>query len=71
LRRQRAAILAAALSRASAQIRFEELARKAGLRFELRNSEAGNIYFRNGARIPSLRKTSPEFYNRLIATTAT
>src|SRR6266852_325120 len=80
--------MAAALSTASSQIRFEEVARKAGLRFELRNAEAGkfhqielmvggvaafdfdndgctDIYFTNGAAIPSLRKTGPEFHNRL------
>ena len=69
-------------------IRFEEIASKAGLRFELRNGAAGkfhqieltaggvgvldynndgctDIFFTNGAAIPSLRKTGPEFYNRL------
>jgi hypothetical protein len=73
---------------AGAQIRFEEIARKAGVTFELRNSAAGqfhqielmlggvaafdfnndgctDIYFTNGASIPSLRKTGPEFHNRL------
>jgi enediyne biosynthesis protein E4 len=71
------------------QIRFEEIAAKAGLRFELRNAAAGqfhqieltgggvavldynndgctDIFFTNGAAIPSLRKTGPEYYNRLF-----
>ncbi len=70
-------------------IRFEEIAAKAGLRFELRNGAAGrfhqieltgggvsvldynndgcmDIFFANGAAIPSLRKTGPEFYNHLF-----
>jgi hypothetical protein len=70
-------------------IRFEEVAAKAGLRFELRNGASGqfhqieltgggvaaldyngdgctDIFFTNGAAIPSLRKTGPEFYNRLF-----
>jgi len=84
------AILAAALllGVAQAQIRFEEIARKAGLNFQLHNAAAGefhqielmpggvaaldfdndgcmDLYFTNGASIPSLRKTGPEFYNRL------
>src|SRR3954470_15142359 len=69
-------------------IRFEEVAAKSGLRFELRNGATGqfhqieltgggvavldynndgcaDIFFTNGAAIPSLRKTGPEFYNRL------
>jgi len=69
-------------------IRFEEIASKAGLRFELRNGASGkfhqieltaggvgvldynndgctDIFFTNGASIPSLRKPEPEFYNRL------
>ena len=70
-------------------IRFQEVAAKSGLRFELRNGAAGqfhqieltgggvavldynndgctDIFFTNGAAIPSLRKTGPEFYNRLF-----
>jgi hypothetical protein len=70
-------------------IRFQEVAAKAGLRFELRNGASGqfhqieltgggvavldynndgctDIFFTNGASIPSLRKTGPEFYNRLF-----
>lgn len=69
-------------------IRFEEIASRAGLRFELRNGATGSfhqieltpggvgvldynndgcadVFFTNGAAIPSLRKTGPEFYNRL------
>ena len=70
-------------------IRFEEIAAKAGLRFELHNGEAGgfhqieltlggvaafdfnndgctDIFFTNGAAVPSLRKTGPGFSNRLF-----
>jgi hypothetical protein len=70
-------------------IRFEEVAAKAGLRFELRNGATGrfhqieltnggvgvldfdndgclDIFFTNGAAIPSLRKMGPEFHNRLF-----
>jgi hypothetical protein len=70
-------------------IRFDEIAAKAGLRFELHNAAAGqfhqieltgggvavldfnndgcaDIFFTNGAAIPSLRKTGPEFHNRLF-----
>ena len=74
----------------NAQIRFEEIARTAGLRFELRNASAAgrfhqielmvagvaaldfdndgctDIFFANGAAIPSLQKTGPEFHNRLF-----
>jgi hypothetical protein len=70
-------------------IRFDEIAAKSGLRFELHNGATGqfhqieltgggvavldynndgctDIFFTNGAAIPSLRKTGPEFYNRLF-----
>jgi hypothetical protein len=73
----------------SPSIRFEEIAAKSGLRFELRNGASGqfhqieltaggvavldynndgctDIFFTNGAAIPSLRKTGPEYYNRLF-----
>src|SRR3954465_4473359 len=80
--------LGAALFQASAQIRFEEVAQKAGLQFRLNNAASGQfrqielmlggvaafdfdndgctaLFFTNGAAIPSLRKTGPEFFNRL------
>ena len=70
-------------------IRFEEIAAKAGLRFELQNTASGefhqieltgggvavldhnndgcmDIFFTNGAAIPSLQKTGPRFFNRLF-----
>ena len=70
-------------------IRFEEIAAKSGLRFELQQRRGGpfhqieltrggvavldynndgctDIFFTNGAAIPSLRKTGPEFFNRLF-----
>jgi hypothetical protein len=79
----------AAVSPARAQIRFEEVAQKAGLRFQLRNGAFGrfhqvelmvagvaafdynndgctDIFFVNGAALPSLRKRGPEFHNRLF-----
>ena len=85
-----AAVLAAwaATSAPGPPIRFEEIAQKAGLRFELRNAADGrfhqielmvggvatldfnndgcaDVFFTNGAAIPSLRKTGAEFHNRL------
>jgi len=71
------------------QIRFEEIAPRAGLKFELHNGATGrfwqpelmvagvaafdynndgctDIYFVNGAALPSLKKTGPEFHNRLF-----
>ena len=73
---------------ATAQIRFEEIAKKAGLDFRLKSAASGrfhqielmpggvaafdfnndgcmDLYFTNGAAIPELRKTGPEFWNRL------
>jgi hypothetical protein len=73
---------------AIAQIRFEEIARKAGLDFRLNNAASGrfhqvelmpggvaafdfdndgwmDVFFTNGATIPELRKSGPEFSNRL------
>jgi hypothetical protein len=78
----------AVLFGAQGQIQFEEIAQKAGLRFELHNGATGrlhqielmpggvaafdfdndgctDLYFTNGAAIPGLAKTGPEFYNRL------
>ena len=74
---------------AQAQIRFEDIAQKAGLKFELRNGAIGefhqpelmlggvaaldynndgcmDIFFTNGAEMPSLKKTSPQYSNRLF-----
>ena len=74
---------------ASAQIRFEEIAKKSGLQFTTANSPTANknqvetmvagvglldydgdgyldIYLVNGAAIPSLRKESPVYWNRLF-----
>ncbi len=71
------------------QIQFEDLARKAGLDFELHNGATGefhqpelmlggvaaldynndgcmDIYFTNGAAMPSLKKTSPLYSNHLF-----
>jgi len=76
-------------AKTQAPIRFEEVAAKSGLRFELRNGATGqfhqieltgggvavldynndgcqDIFFTNGAAIPGLKKTGPEFYNRLF-----
>jgi len=83
-----ALLVLAALHPAAAQIRFEEIAKKAGLDFRLKNAAGGrfhqvelmlggvaaldynndgcmDLYFTNGATIPELRKTGPEFWNRL------
>src|SRR5580700_3886169 len=73
----------------AAQIRFEDIAAKAGVRFELNNGATGqfhqvelmpggvavldynndgclDIFFTNGAEVPSLHKTSAAFQNRLF-----
>ena len=72
-----------------AQIRFEDIASKAGLQFELHNGARGefhqpelmlggvaaidynndgcmDIFFTNGAAMPALKKTGPEYFNRLF-----
>ena len=82
-------ILALLASGVVPPIQFEEIAAKAGLRFELQNGEAGgfhqieltlggvaafdynndgcaDVFFTNGAAIPSLRKTGAKFSNRLF-----
>ena len=90
---QTALVLFAALFTASlvaqAQIRFDDIAAKSGLKFELHNGAAGefhqpelmlggiaaldynndgcmDIFFTNGAAMPSLKKTGPQFSNRLF-----
>lgn len=82
-------LLLAAAGAVRAQIRFEDTAAKAGLKFVLRNGAAGefhqpelmlggvavldydndgcmDIFFTNGAAMPSLKKTGPEYSNRLF-----
>jgi hypothetical protein len=82
-------VLLAAATSAQAQIRFEDIAQKAGLKFELRNGASGefrqpelmvggvavldynndgcmDIFFTNGAAMPSLKKIGPEYSNRLF-----
>jgi enediyne biosynthesis protein E4 len=82
------AAVVALLQVASAQIRFEEIGRQAGLNFKLQNSAGRDfhqielmvggiaaldynndgcmdLYVANGAAIPGLHKSGPEFYNRL------
>lgn len=84
-----ARVAGSAATSAEPAIRFEEIAAKAGLRFELQNGEAGgfhqieltlggvaaldydndgcaDVFFTNGAAIPSLRKNAPKFSNRLF-----
>jgi hypothetical protein len=68
----------------TAQIQFEEISEKAGLRFKLENGATGNfhqvelmvggvavldynndgcadVFFTNGAALPSLKKDSPKY----------
>ncbi len=82
-------LLLGAAGAVRAQIRFEDTAAKAGLKFVLRNGAAGefhqpelmlggvavldydndgcmDIFFTNGAAMPSLKKTGPEYSNRLF-----
>jgi hypothetical protein len=82
-------LLAAATAGVRAQIRFEDVAGKSGLEFELRNGAIGefhqpelmpggvavldynndgcmDIFFTNGAAMPSLKKTVPQYFNRLF-----
>jgi len=82
-------LLAVTTAVVRAQIRFEDVAGKSGLKFELRNGAIGefhqpelmlggvavldynndgcmDIYFTNGAAMPSLKKTGPEYSNRLF-----
>jgi hypothetical protein len=81
--------LLASSALARAQIRFEDIAPKAGVKFELHNDAHGefrqpelmvggvavldynndgcmDIFFTNGAAMPSLKKTGPEYSNRLF-----
>lgn len=82
-------LLTAAAADVGAQIRFEDVAAKSGLKFELRNGAIGefhqpelmlggvavldydndgcmDIFFTNGAAMTSLKKTGPQFFNRLF-----
>lgn len=84
-----AALVCGILASAVSTIRFEEVARKAGLVFTCDSSPTPNknqpetmvagvglfdydndgyldVYFANGASIPSLEKNSPKFWNRLF-----
>ncbi|HYL65138.1 MAG TPA: CRTAC1 family protein [Candidatus Methylomirabilis sp.] len=82
-------VLVAVGTGARAQIRFEDVAEKSGLKFELHNGATGefhqpelmlggvavldynndgcmDIFFTNGAAMPSLKKTGPQYFNRLF-----
>ncbi len=82
-------LLLAVSASAWAQIRFEDIAQKAGVKFELHNDARGefrqpelmvggvavldynndgcmDIFFTNGAEMPSLKKNGPEYSNRLF-----
>ncbi len=82
-------LLATVTTGVRAQIRFEDVAGKSGLKFELRNGAIGEfhqpelmlggvavidynndgcmgIFFTNGAAMPSLKKTGPQYFNRLF-----
>lgn len=82
-------VLLALSASAWAQIRFEDIAQKAGVKFQLHNDARGqfrqpelmvggvgvldynndgcmDIFFTNGADLPSLKKTGPEYSNRLF-----
>lgn len=86
---QASACLLLAAGFAAGQIRFEEVAARAGLKFQLRNGATGrfwqpelmvagvaaldynndgctDVFFVNGAALPSLMKTGPDFHNRLF-----
>src|SRR3569832_2295450 len=77
------------LRSASSSIRFQEIAKTAGLNFVLENSPTDrkhlietmpggiavfdydhdgrpDIFFTNGAAIPSLEKSAPKYWNRLF-----
>lgn len=82
-------LLLFAATATQAQIRFEDVAAKAGVKFELRNGATGqfrqpelmlggvaafdynndgcmDIFFTNGASMPSLQKDGPTYSNRLF-----
>ena len=84
-----ALILLSFAAAAEAQIRFEDIAAKAGVKFELHNGAKGefhqpelmlggvaaidynndgcmDIFFTNGADMPSLKKTGAQYSNRLF-----
>jgi hypothetical protein len=84
-----ALIVLLAVADAGAQIRFEDVAAKAGVKFELHNGATGDfhqpelmlggvavldfdndgcmdIFFTNGAAMPSLKKNGPSDFNRLF-----
>lgn len=82
-------MLSATTATTHGQIRFEDIAAKSGLKFELHNGATGefhqpelmlggvavldynndgcmDIFFTNGAAMPSLKKTGPRYFNRLF-----